>query len=224
MGFLSTSGSVFRFAAAAPARIDRQTIATAVQGRAFRELADEDDGTAQRIGWVGIHDPLCTTFTPADLFFEHYLAVSFRFDRRSVPGRLARLERRRLERERSAARGGERLGAAERREIKMEVDQRLMRRALPVPRIVDCLWNLESGFVYLTGGARSVREAFADLFRHTFGVMPIPMIPYLAAEHVGLSAHVIDQVRRAEPTILTPQARHAEVPQLPIGLKELPTP
>jgi DNA recombination-dependent growth factor C len=221
MGFTSATASVFRYVAPKPASFDRGAVAAAVTRRAFTPLAPEDG--AARGGWVAIHDPLVTELGPADLFFQQYLAVGFRFDRRVVPAQLLRLERRRLERERAREQGVARLGARARREIKTEVETRLVSQALPAPRIVDCVWNLEHGRLYLSGGARTLREALLDLFRATFGVHPMPMIPYVAAEHVGLGAGTVTALRAVEPAVLAPGAStdRAGVPSLPIGLKEL---
>lgn len=223
MGFTSATASAFRYLAPVPAALDRVAIAAAVTRRAFTPLG-ADDG-AQRGGWVAIHDPLVTELGPADLFFQHWLAVGFRFDRRAVPAQLLRLERRRLEQERARERGVPRLGAKARREIKIEVEARLVSQALPAPRIVDCVWNLERGRVYLSGGSRTLREAFLDLFRVTFGVHPIPMVPWVAAEHVGLGAGTVTALRAVEPAVLSSRAAAppADVPVLPMGLKELPS-
>src|SRR4029453_9575200 len=127
--------------------------------------------------------------------------------------------RRRREAERRAERGVERLSSPERKEIKEEVAQRLMTRALPVPRLFDCIWNLDTGHVYFTGKVRAAREAFTECFRQTFGVAPVPLIPYLAAEHVGLDAHQVEALRAVEPASLAageaPRVRD-DVPRLPI--------
>src|SRR5262249_21737632 len=112
------------------------------------------------------------------------------------------LERRRLERERAAARGAVRLSAAERREIKDEIASRLVAQALPAPRLFEVIWNLETGRVYFSGKLRAAREAFGDCFRRTFGITPVPLIPYLAAEHVGLGAGTVAAVRAVEPASL----------------------
>lgn len=222
MGFTSATASVFRYLAPVPASFDRVAVAAAITRRGFRPLAAEDG--AQRGGWVGIHDPLVTDLGPSDLFFQHYLAVGLRFDRRTVPAQLLRLERRRLEQERARELGVPRLGAKARREIKIDVEARLVSQALPAPQIVDCVWNLERGRLYLSGGGRLLREAFLDLFRATFGVHPIPMIPYVVAEHVGLGAGTVTALRAVDPAQLAsgaPAGRDG-VPTLPIGLKELP--
>ncbi len=217
MGLLAASTSLLRFVAPVPARLDREAVARAVTRRAFREL---DAVEAQfSAGWVDIHDPLATALTPADLFFQHWLVVGFRYDRRAVPAKLLFLERRRAEAALKAERGVERLGAADRRQVKAEVEARLVVRALPVPRLFDCVWNLESERLYFTGRLRSAEEAFVDLFRRTFGVAPVPLIPYLAAEHVGLPARAVEAVRAVEPCHLVADADEPErgaVPRLPL--------
>ena len=217
MGFLSASTSVVRFVAPAPSRIDRDAIARAVVKRAFREREVDVGDPRETWGWVTMQDPLVTEFTPADLFFQHYLVLGFRWDRRLVPPKLVFLERRRLENGRKATRGVERLSAAERREIKEEVAQRLLASALPTPRLFDVVWNLERGRVYLSGKMRAAREAFTACFRETFGVMPVPLIPYLAAEHVGLDPRQVDAVRAAEPASFTAEDVADEIPRLPLA-------
>ena len=98
-----------------------------------------------------------------------------------------------------------------------------MARALPVPRLFDCICNLETGHVYFTGKVRAAREAFTEYFRLTFGVSPVPLIPYLAAEHVGLDPHHVEAVRAVEPASLVaeeaPRVRD-DVPRLPIEPEE----
>ena len=224
MGVLSASTSVVRLVATPPARIQRDALAAAVSRRAFREPELDLGDRREASGWVGIHDPLVTELAASDLFFQHYLVVGFRWDRRVVPPKLLWLERRRLEAERRAERGVERLSAPERKEIREEVAQRLMTRALPVPRLFDCIWNLDTGHVYFTGKVRAAREAFTECFRQTFGVGPVPLIPYLAAEHVGLDAHHVEALRAVEPASLvaeeSPRVRD-DVPRLPIDLPEV---
>jgi len=216
MSLLSPTSTILRFTAKPPARIDRSAFAAAVDRHRFREL--NGDGSRQACGWTGIHDPLASELSPADLFFQHYLAVGFRFDRRAVPPVLLRLERRRLEEERRRERGVPRLGAAARREVKTEVTERLLARALPVPRLYDCLWNLETGRVYLTGAQRAAREAFAELFRRTFGVEPQPLIPYFAAAHAGLSPLALETLRAVEPSSIMGLPAGGEVPHLPLAV------
>jgi len=225
MGLLNAATTIVRLIASPPARVDRERLAHEVARRVFR-ATDGDAGAADACGWVPAHDPLATEFGPADLFLQQYLVVGFRFDRRTVPAKLLFLERRRAEAEVKAERGLDRLGRAVRAEIKEEVRTRLMVRALPVPRVFDCVWNLDSGHVLFTGKHRPAREAFVDLFWKTFSVRPVPMIPYLAAEHMGLSTGMVDAVRGVSPAVLagTEDGVGAvrDVPRLPFGEEARP--
>jgi hypothetical protein len=223
VGFLQASSTVVRFIAPPPAKLDRDAFADAVARRTFRELDASVAGGKQAYGWVGIHDPLATALGTADLFFQQYLVVGFRYDKWTIPGKLLWLERRRVEEQKKAERGIPRLGAASRREIKEEVEARLLLRALPTPRLFDCAWNLDTGRVFFTGKSKAPRDCFVDLFRETFGITPTPLIPYLAAEYVGLASSTVDAVRAVEPANLVPQTQapaHDGVPHLPLAQPE----
>ena len=202
MGFLSATSSIVRLHAKPPPNMDRDAIARAVQARAFRDHDEDGLPKQEAFGWVAIHDPLVTDFEPTDLFFQQYRVVGFRFDKRAVPAKLAWMQRRRQEDERRAEQDVERLSRDTKREIKEDVESNLLARALPNPKLFECAWNLETEAVYFTGKLKSARESFAALFRETFGVAPIPMIPYLAAERVGLPDPVVDALRGVEPTPL----------------------
>lgn len=199
MGFLSASSTIVRLHAKPPARLDRDAIARAVEERAFQEHDEEGMPKQEAFGWVAIHDPLVTEFDATDLFFQQYLVVGFRFDRRAVPPKLSWMERRRQEELRKEEQDLERLSRDTKREIKQDVESNLMARALPNPKLFECAWNLETETVYFTGKLKAARETFATLFRETFGTTPIPMIPFLAAERLGLPGGIVDAVRDVEP-------------------------
>jgi len=214
VGLFARSTSIVRYLAPPPARLDRDKIARAVSRRAFREVDAAE--SVQAFGWVGAHDPLATDFSAADLFVQHHLVVGFRYDRRIVPPKLLHLERRREEAARRTTEESGRLGREARKQVKDEVEARLLLRALPTPRLFDCAWNLDTGHVYFSGRLRPAREAFAALFRETFGVAPIPLIPYLAVERTGLPARAVERVRAAQPASLVAAPPASAVPHLPL--------
>ena len=203
MGFLSASSTIVRLHADPPAKIDRETVLAAVSRRAFREESDTGLPHEEVFGWVDIHDPMETRFDTTDLFFQQYLLLGFRYDRRTIPTKLAWMERRQAERARRERDSLDRLSLSMRREIRDEVDARLLQKALPAPRLFECAWNLDTGVIYFTTRTGPVQEAFSTTFRETFGLNPTPMIPYLTAEHVGLDASVLASFRAGEEVELT---------------------
>lgn len=203
MGFLSASSTIVRLHADPPAKIDRETVLAGVSRRAFREESETGLPHEEVFGWVDIHDPMETRFDTTDLFFQQYLLLGFRYDRRTIPTKLAWMERRQAERARRERDGLDRLSLSIRREIRDEVDARLLQKALPTPRLFECAWNLDSGVIYFTTRTGSVMEAFSTTFRETFGLTPTPMIPYLTAEHIGLDASVLASFRASTEVELT---------------------
>ncbi len=179
MGFLSARSSVVRFAAQPAGRIDRDAICRAVNRHAFSEHDEDGLPKAEAFGWVAIHDPLVVELDATDLFFDRYLLIGFRHDRRVAPAKLVRLERRRAEEARKREQGIERLGRAVRKEIKEEVEARLLQQALPSPSLYDCAWNLETGIVFFhrqgARAARGVHRAVSrDLRRRAAAGDPLP--------------------------------------------------
>ena len=206
MGFLSASSTIVRLHAEPPAKVDRETMLAGVTRRAFREESESGLPHEEVFGWVDIHDPMETRFDTTDLFFQNYLLLGFRYDRRAIPTKLAWMERRQAERERRERDGLDRLSLSIRREIRDEVQARLLQKALPTPRLFECAWNLETGVIYFTTRTGSVMEAFSTTFRETFGMTPTPMIPYLTAEHVGLESSVLESFRASPEVELTGNA------------------
>lgn len=206
MGFLAGSSSIVRFHADVPPRIDREKVCAAIRRDAFREHDEDGLPRPESFGWVAIHDPLVVEVEAHDVFFQQYLVLGFRYDKRVAPGKLVRLERRRAEEERKRELGQDRLGRETRKEIKEQVAARLLAMALPSPSLFECAWNLETQTLYFTGKSRGPKEAFSSLFRETFGVTPIPVIPYLAAERVGLDPATVDALRAVEPSRFTVEA------------------
>lgn len=199
MGFLSASSTIVRFHAPPPARINRQEMRDAVERHVFRATEDAGLPREERFGWVAIHDPMVVSLDETDLFFQDQLLIGFRYDKRSVPAKLAWMERRIAERERREQDGVERLSLSIRREIRDDVTDRLMQKALPVPRLFECAWNLKTGVLLFTTRTGTVQEAFTTTFRETFGITPTPLIPWFVAERIGLPARTVDSFRKQAP-------------------------
>jgi recombination associated protein RdgC len=217
MGFLSGSSTIVRFLAPPPAALDREQLCRALNRRTFREHDEHGLPAAEAFGWTAIHDPLVVHLEASDVFFQQYVVLGFRYDRRAVPAKLVRLERRRAEEARKKEQNLERLGRAVRREIKEEVAARLLLQALPSPGLFECAWNLETHCLYFTGKSRAAKEAFSGLFRETCGVTPVPMIPYLAAERIGLQGAVVDAFRGVEPSVFAIERLRAEAARAGAG-------
>lgn len=181
----------------------RETFVERLRLRAFRPLvAAEDD--EQREGWCSIENPLDLELDHPKLFWASYLNVGYRVDRWQIPAPLFKAHFGEAEREHLAKRGREKLGKREKEELTVVVKRRLRAQLLPVMKVIDLSWNLETGVVRFWNQSPRVHEVLGELFEDTFQMSLVPESPGTAAADLGLSpAH------EAIFAMLKPTAFHA---------------
>ena len=165
----------------------RDTFVERIQLRAFRALTAEED-TEQRDGWCSIENPLDCEIDHGKAFFNSYLNLGYRVDRWQIPGPLFKAHFAEAERAHLEKRGREKLGKREKEELKTTVSRKLRRQLIPVMKVIDLSWNLETGVVRFWNQSARVHEALSELFAETFQQELVPESPYTAAAEIGLSA------------------------------------
>jgi recombination associated protein RdgC len=154
--------------------------------RAFRPLTVEEDAD-QRSGWCSIENPLDCELDHGKVFFNSYLNLGLRTDRWQVPAPLFKAHFAEAEREHLQKRGREKLGRREKEELRAVVSRRLRAQLLPVMKVIDLSWNLETGVVRFWNQSPRVHEGLSELFEDTFELDLVPESPYTAARELGLS-------------------------------------
>jgi len=166
---------------------------------AFRNL-DEDSPQERSAGWVNIMDVLDNRFSGMEYLKEPYIAMSFRVDTRKIPRTALKhhcrvAEEKIREQEQRAF-----LSGTARREIKEMVRDRLMRRAIPVTRTYDMIWDFTRGTVIFGCVNNKLCDAFAELFFKTFGLQLQAVFPYVLAVRIlekdGAATDALDGLLR----------------------------
>jgi DNA recombination-dependent growth factor C len=184
----------------------------AIRLRAMRPLtADESD--AERSGWCVLGEPLDTSMPAARVFLDGYVNLGFRTDRWAIPGPLLRAKLREAEAAHLARTGRERLGRAERAELKDFVVRELRKKLVPSTRAVDLSWSLDEGVVRFFSHAAKTTAAMLDLFEKTFGFELVAESPYTLAQRLVRADEDRGTWEALEPTLLT--RPHAESPPAP---------
>lgn len=174
--------------------------------RAFRPLTVEEDAE-QRAGWCSIENPLDCELDHGKIFFNSYLNLGLRTDRWQVPAPLFKAHFAEAEREHLAKRGRAKLGRREKEELRAVISRRLRAQLIPVMKVIDLSWNLETGVVRFWNQSPRVHEGLSELFEETFELSLVPESPYTAARELGLS----DAHHRAFEA-LKPTAFHVQSP------------
>ena len=187
MGILSNTVSICQF------RVVGNLPATDLFAWVSERLAKNgfvpiDQGTAElSIGWVHTDDYRESSFAiPAAFWRDHYLALTLRQDRRTIPGALLRAHQKLAERDFLTANAGfTRVPKQKREELRDAVRSALLARTLPVPAVYDAVWDIGTSVLTLATLGTKVIDQFENHFKKTFeGFRLVAVHPYDRAEAV----------------------------------------
>lgn len=212
MGILANTVSIcqFRVAGDQPAIDLFQWVSEKLRGNGFTPI---DQGTAElSVGWVHLDDHRDNSFaSPSAFWRDHYLALTLRQDKRSIPAKLFRAHQQEAEQEFLAANPGyTRVPKQKREELKEIVKSSLLARTLPVPTTYDAVWDTRSNILTLTTLGTKAVELFETHFKKSFeGLRLVAVHPFdragrvvpeefgeaLAAANKATSEAVLDQIK-----------------------------
>jgi hypothetical protein len=153
--------------------------------RAFRPLKPEED--EPHVGWCSIENPLDCELDHGKVFFNAYLNLGLRVDCWQIPGPLFKAHFAEAERDHLARRGRDKLSKREKEELTAVVSRRLRKQLVPVMKVVDLSWNLDTGIVRFWNQSPRLNEVLVELFEATFGLDLVPESPFTAAARIGLT-------------------------------------
>ncbi len=196
MGLISGSGSFTRywvdgdlppnFMEELPQKIARYT---------FRNLG-ENSFEERSLGWVNIMDIIDNRFTAMEYFKAPFIAMSLRIDKRKVPQTALKQYCLEAEEKVKELEKLEFLPKIIRKEIKEDARNRLLKRAIPVSKAYDMIWNMDSGIVIFGGVNNKLCDEFSEYFLKTFDIHLQPIFPYALAcrmlEKEGTSTDDLD--------------------------------
>ena len=186
MGILSAGMAFtrFRVISAVSPEILRQTL-EALKKKSFKEI---DQGTEERsFGWVCFDNFLDAEWRVAPPEKGEFLAFALRLDtRRIAPAVMRKYFRLALEREmQEQNRAGRKFISKERKkELREEVEHRLMARTLPIPAVFDVVWNPRDNIIYFWSIRDKMIELFMEYFNISFDLRLERLTPYVRAREL----------------------------------------
>jgi len=163
----------------------------------FRNL-EENSFEERSMGWVNIMDILDNRFMAMEFLKEPYIAMSFRIDKRNVPQTALKQYCHEAEAKVKEQENLEFLPKAVRQDIKEDARNRLLKRAIPVSKIYDMIWDINSGLVIFGGVNNKLCDEFSEFFLKSFELHLQPVFPYAIAcrllEKDGISEDILDSL------------------------------
>lgn len=141
-----------------------------LRGAAFISIANTAE--PRGVGFVTLENHRSTNFGPGSVNFGPYYAWAIRIDERKIPpAALEEAVQERIESEIEERRTagtlleGQSLSTDRKREIRAQCKLRLLPSIPPTPKVVDVVWNHESGLLYLCDKSPGTQDAFEKAFR-----------------------------------------------------------
>jgi recombination associated protein RdgC len=156
-----------------------------VRLRAMKPL-EPDDEDLERSGWAKLAEPMTIELTYDDVFFNEYVALSYRTDKWQFPGAVLKARLREAEAAYLEKKGQTKLSRSQKNELKLLVAKRMRRTMSPATRSVDLAWSLNEGVVRFFSHAPKPGAQMSELFQKTFNLKLVPESPYTLAARIGL--------------------------------------
>jgi len=203
MGFASRSVSIMRYRVKGEMEGSFwEAVDSGIKKGAFQEI--DTPGELVGMGWTSIDDFADNAFNGASYVRGTYVAFALRVDIARVPPRILEIELRKETRKLLEQTGRQRLSSAQRRELKDAVKDKLKGQVFPSIQVFDLIWDTAKGVVYFASLSVKARERLEDLFKKSFDLALIPLIPYIRAEELLQNAEQKRMLENIKPCSMVP--------------------
>ena len=199
MGVYANTVSVAQFivTGSLPERDTFEWYSAKLASRAFRSIENSTDELSE--GWTQVDHPDYAIFdVPSSFWRDNYLVFSLRRDQRRIPAALLKSHIKREESDFLTRYPHMKRPPKEKRdEIRELVRLRLLARCLPIPSMIDVVWDLKNGALTLFSLGNKAVERFEDIFRKTFEGLSLQAIHPFARAHMLLDGALLDSLEKA---------------------------
>ncbi|MEJ5359998.1 MAG: recombination-associated protein RdgC [Desulfobacterales bacterium] len=202
MGFFSSTVSFVRYRVEGRIPGDlTEAVREGLKRDAIRDI--ESDPAESASGWTSFGSPFHPDFEGDSFLMGNHFVFSLRIDRKPLASSLLQKElilssRRRLRETRRSF-----LSRDEKQALREKVTATLLARIPPVPHVYDLVWDPEQARVLFFSVQKNANEELERLFRRSFSLSLIRIIPYTAAElQCGLSNKEKDLLAALTPSRL----------------------
>lgn len=176
----------------------RDQFVEALQNQVFTELR-ADDEEDQRAGFCVFERPFDLDLRHDNVYFNSFLNLGLRVDRWRIPSVLFKAHYRAAEQAYKDKVGLQQLSRRQKDDIKTLVTRKLRRKTIPVMRVYDISWDLDSGILRFWNTSTAIDELFEELFEKTFGNALMRDGAYVCCAQRGLAEPELQRMLQLEP-------------------------
>jgi len=181
MGLISGSGSFTRYLAEGPLPENLMEELSLMIIRHSFKILDEKSIAERSTGWVNVMDMFDNQFAGFEFLKEPYITMSLRVDERKIPATALKQYCLEVEAKMKDDENLEHIPQRRKADIRDAVKLRLLKRAIPVARTYDMIWNYNTGLVIFGCTSNKTCDEFMEFFLSTFGIQLQVICPYTLA-------------------------------------------
>lgn len=133
------------------------------------------DPEGHRFGWTGLGELLDTDNFFLALSDGRFCGFSYRLDSRKPSQAVVRLQL--AEKIRDEEAKGAKIGGKRKREMREEIIETLTLQCDFAPILIDCLWDMEKGRLFVCSTAQKLVDRVLEHFKGSFGMDAVPIAP-----------------------------------------------
>ena len=202
MGFAAASCSFTRYRILERPSPDLLARVPAILKRfAFQDI-DALPAETRSFGWTSFEDMLDTEWAVTPPEKAAYITFALRLETRRVPPAVLKKHYAlalREEKRRTIEQGKQFVSRERKKELKEQVQLRLMRHFLPIPAVFDIIWATDADLVYFASTQRKMLDMFEEYFIKSFELPLEQLTPYGLAAMI-LTEHELNSLDTLEPT------------------------
>jgi DNA recombination-dependent growth factor C len=173
MGIHSASASFVRFHVPEPVTEDFWSyVDERLRAGIFKDLEDDQERSIGFASWSDIFD---TTFAHAGYHIGDYLGCSFRIDQRKIAPIVVKQHLRQALQHYRQEHEGRWPSRQEKQQLREDVADRLLKRAIPQPAACDVLWNTQQHWLLVGSTTGKLLDGFLEHFEKHFRLYPVPL-------------------------------------------------
>lgn len=134
---------------------------------AFREIQPQRNPESS-VGWVNAFDPMDTHLGLEKVLFGKYILLGMRWDRKSIPAALLKVQLSSALKSQLRERKGRKLSREESVALRDTIREKMLAAVSPTTNLFEMVWNYETQEVYFSSVAGKATIQFAELFEETF--------------------------------------------------------
>jgi recombination associated protein RdgC len=181
MAILSSAASITTYRV--DGKIKGSVTESVAEGLKKNTISEIDEDATEKIsGWTSFETPFQPNFDGSSFVYGNLFIFSLRIDRKQIPSKLIK-KHLTLETSKRLAKTGRRfLSKDEKQSLKEKVISELAIRMPSTPNLYELIWNYEKSSLYFFSNMRSANEELEGLFKRSFMLPLIRVIPYTAGD------------------------------------------